>query len=126
MSKDFRENQGERESMEKMKAAEFKEKYNVREGTEERNCGTCKSSFTNGMSVPNCKCLHCHDTVGYHYVDEKFTGTVCDLFEENPILKENLIPVSKANIDVSACLLGMTGDEVKETLEKTGVFKFEE
>lgn len=63
---------------------------NLRPGTKECNCGTCEFGSTDGMLAPAYWCARAsidnsRVPVGYCYTEDKWPGTVCDLYKKEEV-----------------------------------------
>lgn len=109
--------------------SDFKMEHNLHSGSKEHNCGNCVHGYTSGMEAPNFNCRKAYEEVGADYpigncyIDEKYTGTVCDLYEDVSSIVEPEIDWLEANLEMIEMLAdeyGITSDEAKRRLESQG------
>lgn len=100
------------DSIRGMPYEEFVRQYNFRKGTEEFNCGDCEAGYPARNCDPGMWCRRCENVEGHVYINEKYPGTICDLFkkrltwedkhpellqEETGITKDRVLRAAKAS-----------------------------
>ena len=108
---------------------DFKARHNFHNGTKGCNCGNCVHGYTSGMEAPDFRCRKAYEEadadwpIGYCYIDEKYTGTVCNLYEGVSSTLEQEIDWLEANLEMLEMLAdeyGITLDKAKRRLESQG------